>query len=55
LESALKCTATPDELIVAHSRLAELLGAGGNRAEALRHKKAAADLAKAQSEKLGPI
>jgi tetratricopeptide (TPR) repeat protein len=55
LESVLKCPATPEELFLAHSRLAELLGASGNQARAREHKKAAADIAKGQGEKLGPI
>ena len=55
LESALKCDARPDDLIVAHSRLADLLAARGDRAGAMQHRKAAAELGRQQGEKLGPI
>lgn len=55
LESALKCGGPPDALVLAHTRLADLLAAGGDQAGAARHKKAAAELARQQGEKLGPI
>jgi len=55
LESALRCAGTPDERILAHTRLADLLSASGDRGGAAQHKKAAAELGRQQGEKLGPI
>jgi tetratricopeptide (TPR) repeat protein len=55
LESAVRCTSDSNDVLIAHSRLSELLAAQGDRAGAAQHKKAASDLAKQQSEQLGPI